>query len=162
MAEPRKPLTGSSRAEAELRPARGDDLAPILRLLGGEGLPAAGVEEFLATFVVAESDGDLVGVAGLEIHGRDGVLRSVAVAPAARGEGLGARLTRRVVDDARSAGLRNLYLLTTTADAWFPRHGFRVIPRDQASPQVQGSVEFREACPASATAMVLELDENRT
>lgn len=98
-----------------------------------------------------------MGVAGLEVHGSDGVLRSVAVAPALRGQGLGARLTDRVLEVARSEGLNRVYLLTTTAEEYFPRHGFRRIQRSDASAAVQRSVEFREACPASAVAMVLEL-----
>lgn len=109
-------------------------------------------------FFVAAADGRLVGVAGLEIHGRDGVLRSVAVDPVVRGAGLGGRLTAAVLEAAQKAALRRVYLLTTTAEDYFPRHGFRRIARQDASPEMQESVEFREACPASAVAMVLDLE----
>nr|NIP60748.1 GNAT family N-acetyltransferase [Gemmatimonadota bacterium]NIR77456.1 GNAT family N-acetyltransferase [Gemmatimonadota bacterium]NIT85980.1 GNAT family N-acetyltransferase [Gemmatimonadota bacterium]NIU29800.1 GNAT family N-acetyltransferase [Gemmatimonadota bacterium]NIU34822.1 GNAT family N-acetyltransferase [Gemmatimonadota bacterium] len=111
-----------------------------------------------AGFVVAEAAGRLVGVAGLEVHGRDGVLRSVVVSPDLRGRGVGARLTRWVLDSAREIGLRRLYLLTTTAEDYFPRHGFRPVERSETPPEVQESVEFREACPGSAVAMVLRLE----
>ena len=129
----------------------------MLRLLEDSGLPVAEVAESLAGFVVAEEGERLVGLAGLEVHGPDGVLRSVAVDPDARGRGLGARLTERVLAASRDAGLRRVYLLTTTAESYFPRQGFRRIPRSAASSHVQRSVEFREACPASAVVMVLEL-----
>ena len=142
-----------------IRPAGRGDLPAVLRLLEESGLPAAGVEEALQGFVVAEADGRLVGVAGLEVHGGDGVLRSVAVAPSLRGRGLGDRLTRRIVEAGRARGLRRLYLLTETAEGYFPKHGFRPLARDAASPEVRRSVEFREACPDTAVAMVLELEE---
>lgn len=80
-----------------------------------------------------------------------------AVAESARGRGLGGRLTGEVIEAARAAGLRRLYLLTTTAEAIFPRYGFRRIERWEAPARVQASVEFRELCPASAVAMMLEL-----
>lgn len=151
---------GASEAGVEpvLRKARVSDLPAVLGLLEDAGLPTVGVAESLSTFVVACGEGAIMGVAGLEIHGSDGVLRSVAVDPSWRGRGLGMRLTERVVESARSAGLRRLYLLTTTAEGYFPRHGFLRIERGSASPAVQQSVEFREACPASAVAMVLELE----
>jgi amino-acid N-acetyltransferase len=142
----------------DLRKARLEDLEVVEGLLEGAGLPTAGVAEALGRFVVMESAGEVVGVAGLEVHGRDGVLRSVAVASSFQRAGLGRRLTERVVEDARRAGLRRVYLLTETAADYFPRYGFRRIAREDASPEVQGSVEFREACPASAVAMALELE----
>jgi N-acetylglutamate synthase-like GNAT family acetyltransferase len=142
-----------------VRTATADDYPAIARLLEEAGLPTAGVADALAGFVVAEEGGALVGVAGLEVHGRDGVLRSVAVAPRVGGSGLGGLLTERILDDARRAGLRRLYLLTTTAADYFPRYGFRVVERDSASPEVRASVEFRDVCPASAVAMALDLAE---
>ncbi len=142
-----------------LRPASASDLPAVEALLAAAELPVVGVADFIDRFVVVESDGTLVGVAGLEVHREDGILRSVAVAPSYRGHGLGRRLTEQVLDAARAAGLPRLYLLTTTAAAYFARHGFRRIERADASAVVQRSVEFREACPASAVAMVLELKE---
>lgn len=144
-----------------LRDAVPADLPAVLGLLGAVELPAAGVAEHVSGFVVAAEGGALVGVAGLESHGRDGLLRSVAVVRDRRGSGLGGRLTRRVVEAARAAGLRRLYLLTTTAEDYFPRHGFRRIDRRDVSAEVQESVEFREVCADSAVAMVLDLEEVR-
>ena len=141
-----------------IRRAERPDLAALEALLVGAGLPTAGVEAALPGFLVAEEDGRLVGAAGLEVHGSDGLLRSVVVEDRHRGRGLAGRLTAGVLDGARASGLRRVYLLTTTAEGYFSRHGFRRIDRSEASPEVQGSVEFREACPASAAAMVLELE----
>lgn len=144
--------------EPVLRSAAPSDLGAVVRLLDESDLPTAGVEASFSRFLVAEAGGRLVGVAGLEVHGDDGVMRSVAVDPSLRGRGLGAQLTDQVIGAARGAGLRRLYLLTTTAEDYFPRHGFRRIGRGEVSPDVRQSVEFREACPASAVAMVLDLE----
>lgn len=144
-----------------IRPATAADLPAVESLLRAADLPLAGVGEFIDRFVVADAEGKLVGAAGLEVHGGDGVLRSVVVAPSHQGRGLGARLTARLLEAARSGGLRRLYLLTTTAEGYFPRHGFRRIAREEASADVQRSVEFREACPATAVTMVLELTGGR-
>lgn len=140
-----------------VRVAAASDLQEVTRLLEASGLPLDGVAEAFTRFVVAEDGGEIVGVAGLEVHGTDGVLRSVAVRPGLRSKGVGGRLTERIVADARAAGLGRLYLLTTTAAEYFPRHGFRRIGREEASDAVQASDEFREACPASAVAMVKEM-----
>lgn len=153
------PVTGQ-RAPA-IRRAAASDRERIEALLVASELPVTGVAEAIDHFVVAESGGALVGVAGLEVHGGDGVLRSVAVDEAFRGRGLGRWLAERIIEDAKGAGLRDLYLLTTTAEGWFPRLGFRRIARDHASAAVQRSIEFREACPASAAAMVLDLKDRR-
>lgn len=141
-----------------LRGAGPGDLPGVLALLAAAELPAAGVADALDTFRVAEAGGRIVGVAGLEVHGDDGVVRSVAVDPDVRGQGLGARLVEAVLDLARTRRLRHLYLLTTTAEGWFPRHGFRVVERASASDAVRASVEFAEACPSSAVAMRLSLE----
>lgn len=140
-----------------IRSARPEDETGVLLLLREAGLPTDEVGEWLPRYVVAEEGGEIVGVAGLEVHGDDGVLRSVVVEPSRQGSGLGGRLAATIIASARQAGLRRLYLLTTTAESYFPRHGFRPIPRDEASPAVRESVEFQEACPDSAVAMVLEL-----
>ena len=138
---------------ATLRPAREDDLAAITRLLTASDLPLAGVAEILPTVVVAESDGAVVGVAGLEVCGDAALFRSVAVAPDWRSRGLGRALVTRVIADAEARGIRALYLLTTTAEHYFPSFGFRKIARGGAPDAIRATVEFQEACPASATAM---------
>jgi amino-acid N-acetyltransferase len=70
-----------------------------------------------------------------------------------RGAGLGARLTEAAIADARRRELPALYLLTTTAERFFPRFGFERITRDEVPASVQASIEFRGACPASAIVM---------
>lgn len=138
---------------ASLRPARSEDLAGVERLLASSGLPLAGVREALPTFVIAEADETIVGVAGLEVCCDNALLRSVAVDAAWRSHGLGRALVTRVLTDAEARGIRALYLLTTTAERYFPSFGFQQITRDQVPAEVLATEEFRSACPASATVM---------
>jgi amino-acid N-acetyltransferase len=140
----------SLRAEA----ARPHDLAGAIELLGRCELPAEGVaERFGHYFVVREDDGRVVGLAGLEVHGEDGLLRSVAVDPDYRGLGLAAALVAAVFERVHRLELRGVYLLTTTARDYFARHGFADCPRDAAPPAIRESWEFRSGCPATAVFM---------
>ena len=146
--------------EASLRIATRSDLPAIERLLVSSGLPTAGVADALGGFVVAESEPDrrIIGVVGLE-HCCDeyALLRSTAVEPEWRGTGRGRRLVTQAIAQAESRGIKALYLLTTTAERYFPSFGFVKTERDAVPDEVKQSVEFREACPASATVMALEL-----
>jgi len=143
--------------EATLRPARETDLAAIERLLTASELPLAGVADHLPTFVVAEAEGALVGVAGLELCRDEALLRSVAVAPEWRSRGVGRALVTRVIADAEARGIRALYLLTTTAEHYFPSFGFHRTTRDAVPAAVRATTEFQGACPDSATVMCCTL-----
>jgi N-acetylglutamate synthase-like GNAT family acetyltransferase/SAM-dependent methyltransferase len=139
---------------AVLRAAAGGDAGAVERLLGRVGLPALGLsDQFTNGYTVAESAGDIVGAGGVEVHGEDGLLRSVVVDSGHRGTGLG----RAIVEDrlawARARGLRALYLLTETAPGFFERHGFERIARAELPAPVAASREASEACPESAVAM---------
>ena len=61
------------------------------------------------------------------------------------------------VSHVGNGGISAVYLLTQTAENFFPRHGFDRIERDAASDAVKQSSEFREMCPSSSVAMVLHL-----
>jgi amino-acid N-acetyltransferase len=135
-------------------PARPHDLAGALDLLGRADLTGQDVAEGWGHFfVVREDDGRVVGVAGLEVHGESGLLRSVAVDPAYRGQSLGARLVRAAMERAALLGLREVYLLTTTAERFFARRGFATCPREDAPPTIAAAWEFRSGCPATAVFM---------
>ena len=149
--------TPSDAPTAQLRPATPSDLAGVQRLLTASHLPLDGVAEALGTFVVAEAGNDIVGVAGLEVCCDNALLRSVAVADGWRSHGVGRALVTRVISDAEARGLRGLYLLTTTAERYFPSFGFRPVSRDDVPDDVRATAEFQSACPASATVMTLGL-----
>ena len=136
------------------------DGTSILQLLRDSGLPIDGLVDHLNTALVARNGAVIVGCAAVEIYPDGALLRSVAVAPTARGHGVGERLTEAAVSLARSLRIPAVYLLTTTAESYFPRFGFVQTTRDLVPTGVQQSVEFRSACPASAVVMRKALNES--
>jgi amino-acid N-acetyltransferase len=144
-----------------LRNARAEDLRGIEQLLTTSNLPLAGVAEALPGFIVAESRGAIVGTAALEVCCDNALLRSVAVAPEWRSRGLGRALVTRVIAEAEARGLRALYLLTTTAEHYFPSFGFDRITRDEVPRDLRQTEEFKDACPASAVVMCRHCDAGR-
>lgn len=142
---------------ARIRRAIAGDFRAVSSLLEASSLPLDGVPQSLDGFLVAESNGDLVGVAGLESCCDNALLRSVAVRPEWRSKGLGRSLVERIIAEAEQQGVHGLYLLTTTAEHYFPSFGFRTVAREAVPADVRETEEFRGACPASATAMALPL-----
>ena len=144
-----------------VRRARSEDLDAVEALLAEADLPSAGLPELFAsnpaTFLLAEQQegegASVTGVAGLEIAGSNALLRSVAVRPALRSRGVARALVEGVISDANQRGLVALYLLTTTAEDYFPRFGFERIARAAVPAEIAATVEFASACPASAVAM---------
>lgn len=135
-------------------PARPTNLTAVSRLLAACDLPHTDLTEaHLAHFIVEEDDGRLAGVVGLEPYGDAGLLRSLAVAPSARGRGLGGRLVDALEADARKRGLRRLYLLTTTAEAFFAHRGYTVEDRARVPEAIRGTTEFAALCPSTAVCM---------
>jgi amino-acid N-acetyltransferase len=129
------------------------DRAAIEGLLEANGLPLDGLELALSTAVVARDGTDLVGCAGVEPYGSAGLLRSVCVAPSRRGERLGRRLVDAAESLASSRGMTELYLLTETANDWFPLLGYSPATRADVPAAVTASPEFTGACPESATVL---------
>jgi amino-acid N-acetyltransferase len=140
---------------ATIRLATPKDAEAVETLLAASQLPLDGVRDALECFVLAEHDAQLVGVAGIERcgSGEHALLRSVAVDPAWRSRGLGRELVTRAIALAEERGAMAVYLLTTTADEYFPSFGFRKIDRSAVPADVQSTAEFRGACPTSATVM---------
>ena len=138
---------------ATIERARADDAAAVVKLLETNRLPADGFREHIATTVVARRAGAIVGSAALEVYADGVLLRSVAVAPELQRCGLGRDLTEAALRLAADLGSPAAYLLTTTADRYFPRFGFERIARADVPAGVQASVEFTSACPSTATVM---------
>lgn len=136
-----------------VRAATASDYEAVVGLLRSASLPTTGVSPTLTGFLVADERGRIVGAVGLERYGDTALLRSAVVDPSARGNRIGHAMVQRLLDGALDEGIRAVYLLTTTAEHYFPRFGFAVIARENVPAAVQASVEFREACPASAIVM---------
>jgi amino-acid N-acetyltransferase len=144
--------------EIKIRSASPGDLGTIIKLLNDVNLPTAGVDgSRLPSYLIAEEDTAIIGVAGLERYGEYGLLRSVAVVPSKRNVGIASRLCEAILERAIFDRVREVYLLTTTADKYFTRYGFETIERGEVPPEVQASSEYISVCPESAVVMRLKL-----
>jgi amino-acid N-acetyltransferase len=137
----------------KIRKATNRDLDAVEDLLSANDLPLDGVEENLSGFIVAEEGGRVIGAVGLEKFGSVALLRSAVVSEGNRGGGVGSRLVEHILDYAESDGIEELFLLTTTAENYFPRFGFTRTTRSAVPPALKTSAEFRGACPDTALVM---------
>jgi len=117
----------------ELRPARIDDVAGILELLGPleeGGILVRRSRERLETeihrFFLMERDRMVIACAALYPYPADGMgeLACLAVHPDYRNRGRGEKLLERMGTIAREQGINRLFVLTTQTAHWFLERGF--------------------------------------
>jgi N-acetylglutamate synthase-like GNAT family acetyltransferase len=114
-----------------VRPARPDDLGALAEFISpfvaeGRLLPRtfSELEDFLPSFFVAELDGRLIGCAALEVYSwKLAEVRSLAVAPEARGLGIGRLLVNACVSRAREQRILEVMAITSSED-FFKSCGF--------------------------------------
>lgn len=135
------------------------DLSSILNLLKNCELPPDDFESHLNTTVIARNRSEIIGCAALEMYKPYALLRSVAVTSSYRTKGIGRALTKAALELAHAEDVMQVFLLTETAPDFFSKFGFQSIDRSQVPEMVRHSVEFTTACPESALAMELNLQE---
>jgi N-acetylglutamate synthase-like GNAT family acetyltransferase/protein-tyrosine-phosphatase len=148
------PSDGTETLTTSVGPASGGDMDAIRRLLVAALLPSGNVDGPNQRFIVARQNGRVVGCAGLETFGEDGQLRSMAVHWTSRNSGLGTRLHGRLLFEAVQAGVRNLYVVTTTAADFFARQGYRKVQPADVPPGVVDSEEYATFVPGGGVVMV--------
>jgi amino-acid N-acetyltransferase len=132
--------------------------ASAVALLQAQGLPVSDItDEHLEHFFFVGSAGSTTGLVGLEVYGTDALLRSLVVAAAARGKGLGSLLVEHAEHYAAAHKVLAVYLLTTTAEAFFQRLGYQRVDRSQAPPSIRQTQEFASLCPGSSAFMLKTL-----
>jgi amino-acid N-acetyltransferase len=141
----------------QLRQATGPDLPSIAQLLHEGGLPAGAARERVGRTVVAQADRRVIATAAWEPLGDAALLRSVAVSSDVRGAGVGLLVVAATLRQVARAGVREVYLVTTDAEAFFTRCGFRTIQREELPDAVAAHRQITRECPASAPVMKLTL-----
>lgn len=136
-----------------IRNATAADLEAVQQLLSASDLPVEGVAENISDFLVAEDGQAIAGAIGLEKRGSVALLRSAVIATEHRGTGIGRGLVEELLSRAAAAGIQEIYLLTTTAEEYFPRFGFKRSTRSEVPDALKESAEFQGACPETATVM---------
>jgi amino-acid N-acetyltransferase len=140
-----------------IRPA--PPLAQARALLESVGLPTSDLtEKHMAHFLYCGAGGAPVALVGLELHGVDGLLRSLAVAPDEQGAGLGSALLDAAERHACQQGVHGLYLLTTSAAQFFARRGYQITSRDCCPDSIRSTPQFADLCAESAVILVKELE----
>jgi amino-acid N-acetyltransferase len=142
----------------QIIPATPKDETAIKTLLQNCHLPFEDLTPaHMATFWAIPDEDQMIAAIGLEICGNYGLLRSLAVSEAWRGQGLGVQMVEHIETQARDRQIAALYLLTTTADLFFVRLGYQIVSRDSAPDAVQETAEFQSICPTSAVCMFKQL-----
>ena len=149
-----------------IRPARLGDIVSLEAFIAGYGfdgtlLPRSksNLLHYLRDFRVAvDGERQLIGCGALQLV-NEGLaeIRSLAVDPACRGSGIGSRIVRELVSDARRLGMVRVFCLTRRID-FFARHGFIAVSMERFPEKVWNDCRFcprRDAC--DETAMELEL-----
>jgi amino-acid N-acetyltransferase len=133
--------------------AKPEDFEEIRNLLKSARLPFEDVENGIGHFLLARNQEELIGCVGLQICGNDALLRSLAVIESVRNQGLGKALLLEVLEYASRLRLQKIYLLTTTAEKFFKKHGFANVDRTNAPDAIRETSEFSSVCPSSAIFM---------
>lgn len=129
--------------------------ADVEALLAENHLPISDLRDSSkVTLFGCVSDTQVSGIVGLELYGDVALLRSLAVAGAARGDGLGNALVAHAERYAAQQGVGSIYLLTTTASDFFSRHGYHPVAREEAPAAIASTSQFSNLCPSSSAFMV--------
>jgi GNAT superfamily N-acetyltransferase len=99
-------------------------------------MPAAELDAEIAAGVVFwgyEEDGELIGVMGVQDVGDVDLIRHAYVAPAAQRKGVGGALIRHLLRRASRRMLVGTWAAAGWAIAFYERHGFELLPRDEAA-----------------------------
>ena len=140
-----------------IRSATLNDLDAIQRLLKSEGLPYEDCGSHLQHFLVFETAQQILAVGGLEVYAQHALLRSLAVAMAYQGQGLGSTLYVELKNRALSLGVEQLFVLTETAIQYFTKRGFKQIDRGDAPGSIKNTKQFSLLCPQTAVVMCLSI-----
>ncbi|MEK8080562.1 arsenic resistance N-acetyltransferase ArsN2 [Pseudomonas sp. XK-1] len=123
-------------------------------LLAAAGLPTADLTaEHFAHFIAAGPAQAPEALIGLQPYGEVALLRSLVVSPEARGKGYGSALVTEIEAYAQQLGVRELYLLTNSAETFFSRRGYSSVERAGVPEPIRQTAEFSSLCPASAVCM---------
>jgi len=130
---------------------RGPRRADIVGLLEGSLLPTSDLtDQDMTDFFYVGPPNAPVGIVGVQVYGSSALLRSLVVTSAHRARGLGQRLVEHAEQHARERGAGTVYLLTTTAEAFFRARGYAITPRESAPAAIRSTPEFAGLCPASS------------
>ncbi len=141
----------------QLRRATPQDLYFIQGLLRDNGLLFEDIPSKIGCLFLASADLQVVGIGGLVNYKEYGLLRSIVIKTSFRAKGYGRLLCTKLIQQAKFQGIKELYLLTITAKAFFNQMGFRRTRREKVPKAIQETIEFRDLCPDSSICMRMKI-----
>jgi len=136
-----------------LHPATFTERTAVVELLNALHLPATDLPQTLDNFIIIKNADKIIGTCGLEVYGEVALLRSLAVVPDKEGQGLGGTLLQATLELAQEKDVQQVYLITSTAAAFFAKRGFTQVERSFVPEAIQNTSQYSSVCPASATVM---------
>ncbi|WP_330630258.1 arsenic resistance N-acetyltransferase ArsN2 [Halocatena halophila] len=142
-----------SRSAVRLEPVDNETVEHATALLSDAGLPTQDIRGAPDWLYMAHSNGRRIGVGGIQSVDGYGLVRSVVIEPAVRGQGYGSALCQALERRGTERGIEELYLLTTTAATFFEAIGYETCDRSAAPPAIQKTDQFDALCPATASCL---------
>lgn len=140
-----------------IRKAQENEYRAIIHLLASNALPTADIYEKNITLYVGLKESKIVATIGIETYEDVALLRSLCVKEAFKNQKLGEKMLSYLLTVCTHEKIKTLYLLTTTAEHYFLRHGFEKMTRENTPLIIQQTREFQDICPSSASVMRLKL-----
>ncbi len=141
-----RPITYSFATPADKNQIRG--------LLSECELPTLYIHRHLESFVVAKAAGKIVGVIGVEVYGRVGLLRSLCVEQAYRAQGIAKILHAKIWAYARMLKIGRLYVFTLNAEKFASNLGFQKIDKKRIPKSIRSTWQFRSFSPYPVVCMM--------
>lgn len=130
------------------------DYEAIVDFLTRQQLPTEDLPPKTQTLFALAHDGQaLVGTAAIELWQPFGLLRSLAVEASYRRQRIADELVAQLLEKAQHRGIQSVYLITTTAEAYFSKRGFEAVERVFVPPMIAQTQQFAGLCPSSAVIM---------
>lgn len=140
-----------------LKRADNNDLAQIRDILKRNYLVFKDIKHKNVELFLVYEDSAFVGIIGLEKLDKLGLLRSMVVLDEYRNKGYGREICNKLLEYAKNEGIKEVYLLTTTARKFFEKIGFSIIKRKDVPIKIKNTNEFSNLCPESAICMKMDL-----
>jgi len=137
--------------------AKPSDKSQIRRLLSKCELPTLYVHRHLKSFIVAKAGKKIIGVIGVEVYGRVGLLRSLCVGRAYRGQGIAKSLNAKIFDYAQMLKIDRLYMFTWDAEKFASKLGFHKIDKKRIPKSIRSTWQFRSFSPYPVICMTKKI-----
>jgi len=130
-------------SEIQIRPAKTNDVSTIRKLVDTYAperrlLSKATVTlyEAVPDFLVIEKDNSIIGAGAVHVLWEDlAEVRTVAIFPEFKNQGLGSQLLTALLEKAKNSGVKRVFCLTFETK-FFAKHGFQEIEGTPVEPEI--------------------------